>query len=532
MKPPPPTVRNLNCFHPRSKTRLQLQLCGNDLQFFIAAKELNSKYIKKNGKINLPFSKKFHWAPLTINNGDSQKTVLVNIHSLSTRLGLSIQSVTRAGKEGSYGLTKLLHNHQYQIESFLKTARHPRQTGLSHEELSKISRYAHSHERSLFAPLKTKKDAYQWRREKTKLPRSLIVTAEKEVYVELKTKGNLRKISQGNFKSLKYALNLYTGEVVAQATSKLLNKVYLDNSHNEAEFLKLFNGTEGIVQTYDITYYDSKTEKDNEFIPTVSKQSIIQKCYLHDLHDEVNATIDIYGLRAKIPDAVKTNRTLKIFFDSLKGLSEIHKHKIIHCDIKPENILLEGKGEFVKAAITDFGLAFFEDDIHDLLKYQGTPDYLAPEFCKVHDELTGFIMKHQQFLDDDYVAPAHYVDDLKGRGLDLITSKIDVWSMDCVFYLLWYRKIPKWMEFTRKCHAQKDYYPIINHHMNIWFPEPTNNLSIGHLIWEMLRPHSEERISSEDAFSKMEKLWFHRDVQFPHHFSNHSKDFQVWFNSR
>ena len=216
---------------------------------------------------------------------------------------------------------------------------------------------------------------------------------------------------------------------------------------------------------------------------------------------------------------------MKIFLDSLQGLSTIHKHKIIHCDIKPENILLEGDGEFVKAAITDFGLAFHEDNIHDLLKYQGTPDYLAPEFCKVHDDLEGFIRNHRNFLDHDFVVPPHFVDDLKGRGLDLISSKIDVWSMGCVFYLLWYRKVPRWLEYTRKCHREKDYYPIISHYMQKWFPEPENPLSINHLIWEMLRPHPDERISSEDAFKKMETLYYHRDVQSPHKFLKLHKSF-------
>ncbi|MFO0938922.1 MAG: bifunctional serine/threonine-protein kinase/formylglycine-generating enzyme family protein [Gemmataceae bacterium] len=67
------------------------------------------------------------------------------------------------------------------------------------------------------------------------------------------------------------------------------------------------------------------------------------------------------------------------------GLSEAHRHGIIHRDIKPDNIWLEAPHGRVK--LLDFGLARFENDdtqiTHDGAII-GTPAYMAPEQARGH----------------------------------------------------------------------------------------------------------------------------------------------------
>src|SRR5437868_8354753 len=59
-----------------------------------------------------------------------------------------------------------------------------------------------------------------------------------------------------------------------------------------------------------------------------------------------------------------------------------HEHGVLHRDLKPGNILLDGRGE---PFVTDFGLAKWLDTSTDLtrtLAIFGTPGYIAPEQAK------------------------------------------------------------------------------------------------------------------------------------------------------
>ncbi|KAJ9131493.1 hypothetical protein P3X46_035149 [Hevea brasiliensis] len=70
--------------------------------------------------------------------------------------------------------------------------------------------------------------------------------------------------------------------------------------------------------------------------------------------------------------------------DVLQGLKYIHCRGYIHCDIKPDNILLvpgsgERKGTFV-AKLADFGLAkAVDEECHDM---RGTTRYMSPELVR------------------------------------------------------------------------------------------------------------------------------------------------------
>ncbi|MEA5533132.1 serine/threonine-protein kinase [Crocosphaera sp. XPORK-15E] len=74
--------------------------------------------------------------------------------------------------------------------------------------------------------------------------------------------------------------------------------------------------------------------------------------------------------------------SLKLIIDILAGLEQAHQHKIIHCDIKPENILLSLTEQGWTAKITDFGIAKLSQESLNLPPgsgYTGSPAYMAPE---------------------------------------------------------------------------------------------------------------------------------------------------------
>ena len=65
--------------------------------------------------------------------------------------------------------------------------------------------------------------------------------------------------------------------------------------------------------------------------------------------------------------------------DILLGLEHAHGANIIHCDIKPENVLLNITANGWIAKISDFGIARLSQEIDAEASNTGSPGYMAPE---------------------------------------------------------------------------------------------------------------------------------------------------------
>ncbi len=90
--------------------------------------------------------------------------------------------------------------------------------------------------------------------------------------------------------------------------------------------------------------------------------------------------IDGDSLQKLISEDPGMDQKMKILRDIVSGVAEAHAHNVIHCDIKPANILISQQGQ---AKVTDFGLALLADTAggaDDAL--YGTPQYMAPEYIE------------------------------------------------------------------------------------------------------------------------------------------------------
>lgn len=70
------------------------------------------------------------------------------------------------------------------------------------------------------------------------------------------------------------------------------------------------------------------------------------------------------------------SRVRDVAIDLATALCYLHHLKIVHCDIKPENVLMKNDGS---ACLTDFGLAAFLENGQKLRGRRGTLGYWSPE---------------------------------------------------------------------------------------------------------------------------------------------------------
>lgn len=72
--------------------------------------------------------------------------------------------------------------------------------------------------------------------------------------------------------------------------------------------------------------------------------------------------------------------SVQLVSDILTGIDHAHQQGIVHCDIKPENILLQVQPEGWIARISDFGISRFNQELMpEAANLTGSPAYMAPE---------------------------------------------------------------------------------------------------------------------------------------------------------
>jgi len=140
------------------------------------------------------------------------------------------------------------------------------------------------------------------------------------------------KLGEGTYGIVYKAKNKETGEIVALKRIRLesVDEGVPCTAIREISLLKELNHP-NIVRLYDVIHSEKKLTLVFEYLDQDLKK------YLDDC-------------RGEIPLAL----TKSFLFQLLKGVAFCHEHKVLHRDLKPQNLLINRKGEL---KLADFGLA-------------------------------------------------------------------------------------------------------------------------------------------------------------------------------
>lgn len=154
-------------------------------------------------------------------------------------------------------------------------------------------------------------------------------------------------------------------------------------------------------------------------------------------------------------------KALNLLLQLLEGIIYMHSNKIMHRDMKPENIIFENKNN-LKLQIVDLGFATYFHEYQSLFTRCGTPGYIAPEI-------------------------------LKNKTYD---QKVDIFSLGVIFYIILTARMPfsgkDCNEIIKKNRTGKVNYNF--DHLGIQVSEETQDL-----LKKMLAADPNERISAHEA---------------------------------
>lgn len=185
---------------------------------------------------------------------------------------------------------------------------------------------------------------------------------------------------------------LFAAKIILR--DQMIERRMYDHMNREIEFTRKFDHP-NIIKFYDS--FIIKNDKQQDFLIIIEEY-----CSKGELYYYINNQENV--------DEKEVKRISKSIAEAIKYL---HEMKIAHCDIKPENILLD---ENMNPKLIDFGLSVDLDD--EYVKPCGTAYYAAPELFN----------KQRKFVN---------------------RLKLDIYSFGIVLYVMHERKFP-WKNFDEK----------------------------------------------------------------------------------
>ena len=180
-----------------------------------------------------------------------------------------------------------------------------------------------------------------------------------------------------------YSFNDNSGNLVAIKIFDETNKKYFDKEvliHNylrSEDFLQIYTCGDGYIH---IENNCSETEKENvinNYSPkTIYSLEKYNNKKIYYIIEELAENGELFDYIYELKEGFSEKISVKIFSNILKKLKYLHDNRIVHCDIKPENIII---GNDFKIKLIDFGFCEILGKENYIYEYKGSEVYSAPE---------------------------------------------------------------------------------------------------------------------------------------------------------
>ncbi len=183
----------------------------------------------------------------------------------------------------------------------------------------------------------------------------LVITSSGAIYILLK-----EKVGHGGFKNVYRAVKI-EGDTVEWIARLAVRHASVE-ALKEDDLAGRINSPFVMGKAYDRVWYRGITHDAKRSAYITRKLFMAQPLMDGDLRD--------YSMRA----SVTAEERLDVVLKASKGVRDLHKAGVVHCDLKPANILI--KGDEVK--VGDLGLASERPLAQG--HWRGTPSYLPGDF--------------------------------------------------------------------------------------------------------------------------------------------------------
>ena len=283
---------------------------------------------------------------------------------------------------------------------------------------------------------------------------------DKKCIKKLELKSNIKKIKESEFESTKETTN--TSKTDYENKNNIIQLIK-ENNHQFLENFEILDYVNsGSVGTFYVAclkkksnlkvglkFYLNRKHKEEEFeneeikfLKNLNHKNIIKLFGYSKINDMNTCAIlelakygDFYDFQSKILKRKYLSETFicYIAFQLLESINYIHKNKILHCDIKESNILVDANLNF---KLTDFSVStsYSKYNSNEKIKYPfvGTGKYISPE-----------ILSGEKILVKD-------------------TNKIDLYSLGIMLYYLAFKCYP----YDLKTVKSSDYEGILQNLKN------------------------------------------------------------------